>query len=391
MIRLKCILLAVELLYLSSAAFAQDGGDNRPSQPSTVSRPKSIMTPSPSRPPVRPPKPKLLPIPVASLTIKSNPPNCLIMIGGEDYGRTNANGVLPLKRLKPGKYTILAAKPDYRSAIYTVELIRDSDNTLEVGLSPEDGTVNITPNVSGTEIVFSNGGNFIGQVNDLKLAPGRYRVDITRPGYRIFSQLVEVKAARTSDLNPKLEPLPIAEAYAAARNAFDRKDFPTAAAISESILAQNPDDLSVNLLLGYTHYRSGQFETSIPYLTKAVAGGETAMFAVQYYWKANGTKPDIGKLIFKRGAFTLQSSSNSAHNFQVSTTKLYNLRADLVRTGRITLKVGISKGKREERRDFAFQLLNDPTNTLYSRNDGTCANCTETVRVADALMRAIKN
>lgn len=315
----------------------------------------------------------------------------MIVIDGVNRGRTNASGILKVNVLTPGERRILVTKPDYRNANYTVELTRNSDNSLEVGLSPEDGTVNIVPNVSGTDITLSNGGKFIGQVNDLKLAPGRYRVDVTRPGYKTFSQIVEVNAARTANLNPHLEPLPTAQAYAEAKNAFARNDFPTAAAIGETILAQTPNDLSVNLLLGYTHYYAGQFETSVPYLTKAVAGGETATFAVQYYRKANGTKPDFGKLIFKRGGITLQSASNPAHNFQVSTTKLYNLRADLLRTGRITLKVGIPKGKREERRDFAFQLLSDSSNSLYSRGDGTCAQCMQTVRVADALMQAIKN
>lgn len=123
-------------------------------------------------------------------------------------------GLITLKGIRPGTYQLVARKPDFREYATTVTVTLDAENVFTVRLTPNPGTLTVSPSVTGAEIEILNletsaiVGRYPERVNEFELAPGQYRVLTSRAGYRAAIREIRVKAGESVYLEPLLEPLP---------------------------------------------------------------------------------------------------------------------------------------------------------------------------------------
>ena len=102
----------------------------------------------------------------------------------------------------------------YREEEYTVSLAAGESRPLDVRLEPADATINVTPNVGGSEIIVRDAennrrvGRYDERVANLHVPPGRYEVTVSKSGYHTATREVTVTASQTVYLEPPLEQLP---------------------------------------------------------------------------------------------------------------------------------------------------------------------------------------
>jgi hypothetical protein len=159
-------------------------------------------------------KPPLL---LADLTINANPSESSISLNGREYGERDQNGNLKFNGLKPGEYTIIVRKATYREAMRKITLEPKKSEFISITLEPLPGVLRVLPGINGTKITVSNMetsnvvGRYTDAVNDLEVMPGRYRVLISKDGYRPVEREVTVRPAESVYLEPPLEPLPVSK------------------------------------------------------------------------------------------------------------------------------------------------------------------------------------
>jgi TonB family protein len=117
-------------------------------------------------------------------------------------------------QIKPDTYRVVVRREGYREEEYTVSIGPGQRFPLNVKLEPTSGIINVTPNVSGTEIIVQNlenntrVGRYDERVSNLNVPPGRYEVAISKSGYRTATREVSVTASQSVYLEPPLEQLP---------------------------------------------------------------------------------------------------------------------------------------------------------------------------------------
>jgi TonB family protein len=127
---------------------------------------------------------------------------------------SDADGTITLKSLKPAAYTITANKPDHREYKQTVTVSKGQQNFVTVALIPETGHLTVAPSVSGALIEVINiessirSGPYTGTLNHAEFSPGRYRVNVSKDGYKVTTREIAIRASESVYLEPPLEPLP---------------------------------------------------------------------------------------------------------------------------------------------------------------------------------------
>lgn len=217
--------LAAVLTCAAPAAAFQKGKRDDPPPPAPS---PTRTTPLPRRPPKKKervvvsdesarvksearPKPNAAPK-LAELVISTNPPDSQIFINGVEY--TAQGGAVRQSQLKPDTYKVVVRREGYREEEYKVSLVAGEKLPLDVRLERAFGTLNVTPNVDGAEIIVHDAvnnrrvGRYDERVANLHVPPGRYEVAVSKSGYRTATREVTVTSAQTLYLEPPLEQLP---------------------------------------------------------------------------------------------------------------------------------------------------------------------------------------
>jgi len=128
---------------------------------------------------------------------------------------SDTDGTLTLKSLKPASYLITANKPDHREYKEAVTVSEGQQNFITVTLTPEPGHLTVATSVSGASIEVINlessirSGPYTGSLAHAEFSPGRYRVNVSKEGYKIASREIAIRASESVYLEPTLEPLPL--------------------------------------------------------------------------------------------------------------------------------------------------------------------------------------
>ena len=201
------LLTLVILLSFDSASGFQtdDGRDKRQPTPTPTTRP--VKGPGTSSTGPRAPKQRF-----ANLTIMA-PVGCRIWINDFEVEMPQT-GTLTRKSVKPGTYLIVARKPDFRDYSQQVEVLLDRDNVFSIVLTPLPAKLTVSPSIDGTEVEVFNletsqsFGHYFNRLNQVDLVPGRYRISISRTGYRVSMREITARPGESIYLEPLLEPLP---------------------------------------------------------------------------------------------------------------------------------------------------------------------------------------
>jgi serine/threonine protein kinase len=143
---------------------------------------------------------------------------------------------------------------------------------------------------------------------------------------------------------------------AQAESDYRRHRYDAVIAACNDILAGNPDQPRADLLLGESYYNTGSARAA-EYLARAIDMGETATLPIKHHHYEGVLKINEGLCsgYVKLRKATLEFHSElTAHDFTAPTDKIYDLRDESYRGGRLHLKVGIQRGGVEVAEDYNF-------------------------------------
>lgn len=122
--------------------------------------------------------------------------------------------LITLKGLKPGSYRIAARKQDFREYTNVADVFLDQENVVSIALTPLPAKLTVSPSIGGSEVEVLNldsgrsMGRFSHNLDQVEIAPGRYRITTSKTGYRVSMREVTARAGESIYLEPLLEPLP---------------------------------------------------------------------------------------------------------------------------------------------------------------------------------------
>ena len=139
----------------------------------------------------------------ASLTVTTEPPNAMVRIDGVPLGAT------PLQRagLAEGGHTIQVELAGYAPAELTLELkAGDLPTPIEFVLKPTSGILEVRSEPPGASVRLDGAPVGVTPVERLSAVPGRHEVAIEAPGYKPWSQAIDVVAGAPIALKAALAP-----------------------------------------------------------------------------------------------------------------------------------------------------------------------------------------
>jgi len=147
--------------------------------------------------------------PQARLRITSDPPGALVSLNGVAMGQT------PLElALAPGRYRVELSRFGYEEWSRTLDLKQNSQITLEARLAlsplfrPRTARLRIVSDPDDADVFINNA--YAGKTPlSLEIAPGRYRVVVTKERYESWNQTLELKSDSDVTLEAPLRPLEI--------------------------------------------------------------------------------------------------------------------------------------------------------------------------------------
>ncbi|HEV7398400.1 MAG TPA: TonB family protein [Pyrinomonadaceae bacterium] len=127
---------------------------------------------------------------------------------------SEAEGTFTLKGLKADSYTITATAPDHHDYKETIVVGQGQETAVTVTLVPQPGRLTVSTSVSSTLIEVINldsnikSGPYASPLNDAEFTPGRYRINVSKEGYRTASRDLTIKPSESIYLEPQLQALP---------------------------------------------------------------------------------------------------------------------------------------------------------------------------------------
>ncbi|MEK6300517.1 MAG: serine/threonine-protein kinase [Acidobacteriota bacterium] len=149
----------------------------------------------------------------------------------------------------------------------------------------------------------------------------------------------------------------IAKSLAKAETDFRMQQYDAVIAACNSILVSSPDQPLAELLLGESYYNKGSAKGT-EYLAKAIDMGETVTLPIKHHHYEGALKIDegfcSGYVKLRKATFEFHSEETTAHDFSAPTDKIYDLRDDSYKGGRLHLKVGVLTGMTEVAQNYNF-------------------------------------
>lgn len=143
------------------------------------------------------------------------PNNTLLLNQQKVKAIYSADGsLITLKGLKPGSYRIAARKQDFREYTNVADVFLDQENVVSIALTLLPAKLTVSPSIGGSEVEVLNldtgrsMGRFFHNLDQVEIAPGRYRVTTSKTGYRVSMREVTARAGESIYFEPLLEPLP---------------------------------------------------------------------------------------------------------------------------------------------------------------------------------------
>jgi serine/threonine protein kinase len=148
---------------------------------------------------------------VKTLKINSRLNNNNVIIDGKRYGTT------PLSiKLKPGNYVVKVKKSGYETYQRQISLVDDSTHWIE--LKPQKYVLTIRSNVNG-DTVYIDGIKYGATRLDVKLMPGKHKVEIKKDGFKTYKKNIVLNKDIT--VRAILNKLPVAKAVKSQSSAGD--------------------------------------------------------------------------------------------------------------------------------------------------------------------------
>lgn len=393
------LLLIGSLSVSATLSYAQGGSAEKPTP-----TPKPAPTPRDRKPRVndeggRREGPSVRAL-ARDLIIFSNPPGCAVWLGDKRQGVTDSNGHFKLHSLMPGTHEITLRRPNYRDERRTVYIEPDKNNQISITLSPLPGRFSVNANERGAR--FEIGADVYNEaVAAQEVAPGRYTVRVSKPGFRTEERTFDVLPGNLTNVVVVLSPLTPDQMLPQCEQAFQTRRYGEAAATCRTIVAARPDHARAHQLLGLSLYYTGYFAESVEPLAQAVRLGQEVVLPIKHHHRgANMGLDDAlceGKLTLSRNGLSFNSLNAVGHDFTAPYQKLQEIKPENFKGGRLNIKVSLPEGKGEKRKDYNFhvwqtQLVNtaQPGNRPLMNVNCRDQSCDAAVQMLYQLLMRLK-
>ncbi len=304
--------------------FAQDTNPGRPPIPTQT----PIRTPRPTPSPVKsPPKPPVVPPPKTPnppktlpakfrLTI-SEPESEVSVFNSKGSAFENVDSFLTdsnaspvfFDDFPPGNYTLTVRKEGFFEEKKTIKVERGKPNNFPIKLRPASAFLSVAPNVADAVIEIENIGRYDGRLSNLPLAPGNYRVRVSKECYETETREISLnRVGERQNLNILLNQFSAEKYLPAAQAAFAARNYEKSVEIAEKILAVEPNNAQANLLIGGSRFYFPNPLDAYIYLARAVGGGAKVSLPVKILNKnKNNLQLLSGNLIVEQNAIELRA------------------------------------------------------------------------------------
>jgi serine/threonine protein kinase len=343
-----------------------------------------LPTPSPSAPSTN-----------ARLNIKSTPGGAWVRVDDKPVGNTEtASGFLSVPLPGAGGHFVTIGANGYQQTQQSISVAPGASQVIEVTLVPLPGKLNVHPSVSGASIEIVGVGTFSDQVSDRPINPGKYEIRVSKRGYQPVARTVDIQPGQPENIEIPMEPVPTEELLGVLQRQYEVKNYDEVIRGGRDLIANQSGNARLNFLLGLSYFGKGNYSESLPYLSKAIDLGETVTFPIKHHHRGDfGLGDDLceGEVIFKKGALEFHSTNRRGEDFSILSAKLYEVRSEPTKSGRVSIDVGISKGNKDEKKTYNFHStqagirLLDPNNP-QSLHVLFCNNCQPMMDVFYKLM-----
>jgi len=154
---------------------------------------------------------------------------------------------------------------------------------------------------------------------------------------------------------------------AEARRKFEAAQFDSAAEIASDVLTQDPHNGTAARIAGESYYRLALssfdsqhaiqlYSASQQKMMQALAEGQSVTIPVMHH-HTSGLDQDLcsGQIIISRSIFGFHSAQQPEHSFEIPIEKIYEIKLEAEKAGRLHTKIGLQKGKKESKQTFNFQ------------------------------------
>lgn len=235
---------------------------------------------------------------------------------------------------------------------------------------PTIASITLDINVPGSQITLEKYGIF-NEVRDFQIAPGTYRIDITKAGYEPLTRFERVGPGERKVLSVILEPLKVSAKLSLAEEKYKARSFDEVLRLCNEILAVEPKNARANLLAGLSLSALGRYDAqALERLFVAVENGETFRFVLGRRKGLGLLKTaetlEFGYLDVRNDSFSftnthaelpLRMMDSGFQEFSVPYQKIVELKTERHNYSvRLFLKVLVAKpgSKKDDKKEFGF-------------------------------------
>jgi hypothetical protein len=139
---------------------------------------------------------------VGKLSIKTTPPNAVILIDGEPL-------IVDTKELAAGEYQIEVRKNGWHSKIQNITMLKGVDQEISIQLVQKTGNLQLTVEPYETQILFEQNGKVLETLRGSQYKPdipiGDYSIFLSANGYKNVRKSLSIVEENTTSLDVKLK------------------------------------------------------------------------------------------------------------------------------------------------------------------------------------------
>lgn len=283
-------------------------------------------------------------------------------------------GAPQTRRLRPGVYIVTARKDGFGEVKQSVTVTAGSVARVSVTMRSTMAWLTVTTNVLDAKIEIEGVGEFEGEVRNLALAPGSYKVTAKRLGYITQSKSVTLaQAGIGGTATIYLPPVPIDAMLAEASRKIDAGDHQGALALAEQVLAVDPEHATANYTAGLACLSMGDARSSDHFLRSIRAGNTIGISATLLVKSGGGSALEKISLMLDRNYVYIRAESRPEHSFRLFKPDLVSLATKLDRYSQPYIELegrGDANGRRDKRELLIYSQL---TLLRPNRKDTFCS------------------
>jgi len=236
---------------------------------------------------------------------------------------------LIIRKLEVGSYTIAAKKQGFHDEERSVEIEKGEGRRVSIDLRPKMAILSVASNIPDAKISIDGLGEFERPVEKALVKPGSYKIKVSRRGYVSREAIVDLKSAGSEQrLNLIIEPLRVDAVLDLAFDHIKNRRLAEAEALSNDVLAFNPQHARANLALGFVHLNRAESEKAVDRILQAIGNGETFSLPVNVRVEPTDANTVAAIVNLDSRSLKFESSERPGLNFSIALSGLERAEID---------------------------------------------------------------